>query len=149
MHYRNCSVLACYLVQSKYLWYYCCIRSQWTGQMASYKEKPRIAQMFWSHVEFFVTKDTGVQTAIRAAFTVYNDSQPVFLLYKDLFVYLQLSHLRLVWYWRPTKNNYHWCWRQAELNWKPWQHSACLSNPLALPESRQIPVQAPVYSTPA
>ncbi len=91
----------------------------------------------------------GVLTAIRARYTVYNDSQPAFLLYKDLFVYLQFSHLRLVWYWRPTKNNYPWCWRQAELNWKPWQHSACLSNPLALPESRQIPAQAPAYSTPA
>lgn len=54
-----------------------------------------------------------------------------------------------MWYWRPTKNNYPWCWRQAELNWKPWQHSACLSNPLALPESRQIPAQALAYSTPA
>jgi len=58
----------------------------------------------------------------------------VFLLYEDLCIHLRLSHLRLVWYWRPTKNNYPWCRRQAALNWKPWQHSACLSNPLALPE---------------
>lgn len=126
------------------------IRSQWTGQMASYEEeKTRMDQMFWSHIVFFVIKDIGVQTAIHAKYTVYNDSQPVSLLYTDLFVYLQFSHLRLVWYWRPTKNNYPWCRRQAELNWKPWQHSACLSNPLALPESRQIPAQAPAYSTPA
>lgn len=52
--------------------------------------------MFWSHIGFFVIKDIGVQTAIWAKCTVYNDSQPVFLLYKDLFVYLQFSHLRLL-----------------------------------------------------
>lgn len=41
------------------------------------------------------------------------------------------------------------CWRQTELNWKPWQHSACLFNPLALPQSRQIPAQGTAYSAPA
>lgn len=33
---------------------------------------------------FFAIKDICVQTAIRAKYTVYNDSQPAFLLYKDL-----------------------------------------------------------------
>lgn len=62
------------------------------GQMASYKETSSVSQMFWSHI--FVIKGTALQSVQRTKYTVYNDSQP--LLYNNLFVYLQLSHLRLV-----------------------------------------------------
>lgn len=136
-----CSVLA-FKTQSRYAWYYTS-RLNLSEQMASYKEN----QECYVHTLFFVIKDTGLKTRPNIQYIMTHNLS--FYYIRIFFVYLQLSHLWLVWYWRPTKNNYPWCWRQAELNWKPWQHSACLSNPLALPESRQIPAQALAYSTPA
>lgn len=52
-----------------------------------------------------------------------------------------------------SSHTYDWCYTEGQQTallgcggrraWKPWKHSACVCNPLALPESRQIPAQAP------